>query len=172
MDMCFFVKRKLLDLAEGELSERQAAGVRAHLENCPACRSRLEELRRGLQAAGLHREAQMPEDFWKKFDAGLQKKILERECGRLPRASRRFVLVAPVWRPALIALPVLVIMFALATHLRIFSPAAQEETLVNDAAWLMDEASDEQGALSSDDDIADDMEILYLVDPSSFQENG
>lgn len=172
MGMCFFARRKLFDFAEGELSEREAGRLRAHLENCPACRGRLEDLRRGLQAARLHREAQMPEDFWKKFDADLQKKIFERECGRLPRAARRFVLVAPVWRPALIALPVLVIMFAVATHLKVFSPTTQEEALVSDAAWLMDEASDEQGVFSSDDDITDDMEILYLVDPSAFQENG
>ncbi|QAT16489.1 anti-sigma-W factor RsiW [Candidatus Velamenicoccus archaeovorus] len=172
MGMCFFVKRKLLDFAEGDIPECQAVQVRAHLESCPACRGRLAEIRRGLQAAGLHRETQMSEDFWKKFDVELQKKIFERECERFPRTGRRFVWVASVWRPALIALPVLVIMFAVATHLRVFSPAAREEALVRDAAWLMDEASDEQGTLSSDDDITADIEILYLADPSAFRENG
>jgi|GEM_PF-1008207 len=172
MGVCFFAKRKLLDFAEGDISERQAVQVRVHLESCPVCRGRLAEIRRGLQAVGLHREAQMSDDFWKKFDAGLQKKIFERECGRLPRTGRRFIWVAPMWRPALIALPILVIMFAVATHLRVFSPAAREEALVRDAAWLMDEAADEQGALSSDDDITADIEILYFADPSTFRENG
>ncbi len=172
MVTCFFIRRKLLDFAEGGLSEREAGRLQAHLERCPACRGRLAEIHCGLQAAGLHREAQMSEDFWKKFDADLQKKIFERECECLPRAGRRFVWVAPMWRPALIALPVLVIMFAVATHLRVFSPAVQEEALVRDAAWLMDETSDEQGALSSDDDITADIEILYLADPSAFRENG
>lgn len=176
MGMCFFIKRKLLDFVERELSEREAGRLRAHLEGCAACRGRLEEIRRGLQAAGLHREAQRHEDFWKKFDADLQKKIFERELERLPRAGRWFVLVAPAWRPALIALPVLVIMFAVATQMRVLSrwvaPTTQEETLLRDAAWLMDETSDEQGVLSCDDDITADLEILYLVDPSAFQENG
>ncbi|MDD5019409.1 MAG: zf-HC2 domain-containing protein [Candidatus Omnitrophica bacterium] len=175
MGMCYFFRKKLLDFAEGRLPEREAQRLASHLDGCPVCRRELGDIRRGLEASGLYRPHEEGEVFWKKFDADLWSKIYERSAHRLPGAARRFILT-PLWKPALAVLPLLVILFAVVMRTapvlqlsRWMPESYQEAAVVRDAAWLVEEASDEQALAAADEDITTEIETLYLLDPSAIQ---
>lgn len=60
---CRRADRLILDHAGGDLSPERAAALEAHLENCPACRARLQDTRSALAALKVAGKEVTPPDY-------------------------------------------------------------------------------------------------------------
>lgn len=97
---CEEVRGRLDAWVEGNLGEREAGSVAAHVAGCDACRAEARALEELLgAAAGLPREIRPPRDLWDGIDARLAD---EPEPAAVPLTSRRLPRASlPAW--ALIA---------------------------------------------------------------------
>ncbi|MFA5038567.1 MAG: zf-HC2 domain-containing protein [Candidatus Omnitrophota bacterium] len=167
MALCFLIRRKLVDFAEQNLNEGEVRKVQAHLSECGPCRQEFDLIRKGLDAAHGHRPPVMDEVFWKRFDEGLWKKIQEGKPSFSPAPF-----LAPLWKPAAVILPVIIVMLAVLTRMSMISVGQQEAVLVREAAWLINESPDTQVLSALEDDLTDEMEILFVLDPSLIRKIG
>lgn len=159
--MCFFVRRKLLDFSEHNLSQKEAVQVREHLKHCLSCQKELAFVQKGLAAVLDYRPPRKDEVFWKDFDSRLWKKIQEAHA---PQRAARF----PLWKPAIAVLPVIAATLAVLANLPLqrAEQKAQEAVLVKETAWLVSEARDPGVLSAGEDDPTDEMEDLYVLDPA------
>jgi len=107
---CSRVRKVLPSYLEGTLSADEASSVELHLSGCPACRRRLDALRRVEQASGGLRAVVTPAGAVEKLEAAVLSKAQESDARtfRWPTLTRRPSL--PRWRRPVTATAAIVIL--------------------------------------------------------------
>jgi anti-sigma factor RsiW len=93
---------------QGELDEPRRAAVAAHLAACPRCRGAHEEIRTGIEMAGLLSQVEAPAELWHGIEAALDRPD-RRAAAAAPRRTWRELFGMPVVRWAAAAAAVVVI---------------------------------------------------------------
>ncbi len=76
---------RLIDFVMGEVTGGEAAGIEEHIRRCPACRGRVESLRRTLDLAAMDRVPEPVPAYWEHFAAGVRHRIRSRAESRKRR---------------------------------------------------------------------------------------
>lgn len=182
MNRCYLIKKCLQDYLDGCLSQPVRRRVEEHLTRCEACASLFSDSKILLEItrkAGQQID-QPDERFWENFDRKLDSRIhpsreFKVSGGQRPSWVASFLFL----RPAFVALPLAVI--ALAIGLRLFLPSqtmmrssfrSQDEVALADEIVLYDGMSEESGQVLGDQDLTQELELLYSIDPSLLDEIG
>lgn len=183
MFKCFWIKRKLSDYLEGALSVPERDRVRTHVAKCAGCQRSLLQMETLSRLAAQKRTPEMSEEFWKKFDWDLNAR-LDEKLGAVFNA-RKASLGMPVFifrrlrRPVFVTVSLAVIALAVGLNVLVVDrytasvkvARGDESSLINDLE-LLDEVSQENGTVSSPDEDAAEIEMLYLLDPASIEQMG
>lgn len=176
---CFLIRRKLGDYLDGALGGEEEARIRGHLSRCGRCARLSSDLGALVQAARRTRGPAVDEAFWKRFDAGLMRKLnnaIEKEAALSRRSVFSFFSLLP--RTALVAVSVALIVLTAGQrffpsvramfHGRI---AADETGSLVDEQQMLDEFSRANGAAEvSEDDALAELEMFYFLDPASLED--
>lgn len=78
MFKCLFMKRKIFYLLEGSLCNADKEKVKLHIDSCPACKDKFDQMAVLLKSAVKKDQPQTDSAFWHDFQTGLDKKLNER----------------------------------------------------------------------------------------------
>ncbi len=68
---CASVKKMLIEYIDGNLSHKQKASIKKHLEECPDCKKLLEDFKKIADNAGKLEKHSPPKETWSKIEARL-----------------------------------------------------------------------------------------------------
>lgn len=135
---------ELLRLADGELSARESARVRAHLASCWQCRAELEAIEKTISECVRYRkqvlEPYLPSpprpwpDLSRRFDEADQELAVHSQLAGLVETVRRWM---PGWKTLVPAAAALVLAFGLIERFR-STPAVEASSLLQQAAAAAD----------------------------------
>ncbi len=163
---CLFVRRKLYGYFCREFAEAEHDKIKQHLDACPACRKKLEEIEELIKLAEARKTPEVNEAFWHDFKTDLDRRLNAR---LVPELKLRPGLIYKL-RPALVYASVLVIILGLWTcrfgsRARRINIAQSAEELVNEIN-LNDELSLESGLNHDEGAYIDEFNLLIQLDES------
>lgn len=162
MFKCIFIKRKLYDYLDNSLSEKERIKVKEHLEICPVCQKRLNQM---SDLIGLVKNKSLPqpsEDFWHNFGIELDKKLNTRLIPPFnfkPNLSYRL-------KPALVLPLVSIVILALSLYLYFYgrSPFINRSDLaLVDEISLLEEVNPELSLNHAEDAYIEELNLFYQL---------
>lgn len=99
---------RLIDFVDGEIQGEEAAAIERHLEECPACRTYVELLRRTLGAASADEVPEPDPAYWAYFAQNVKRRAESRAGSRKRRL--RLVIIPGLATAAICVLLVVIFM--------------------------------------------------------------
>lgn len=136
MLQCIFLKRKLYDYVDNSLSEIDRIKVEKHLERCPHCQQRLNQIKAILECAGSKNIPSPNNEFWHNFKAGLDRRLNEALAGPVTFTQKPKFYLRPAFASAAIGV------FFLAIGISLYKfPRPNHMQLAQDDRQLVEEAA-------------------------------
>ena len=160
MIKCFFIRRKLYDYLENNLSQSDLERVKRHLESCVSCRMQSERIARIIGIAEEKKAPEVSEEFWKDFKAGLYTKLAERLVTSAEIKPGIRNVLRPSW--ALPMILVIVLTFSFYFRSQMLYVKASDAAIINDSV-ILDEVSPGINFASGDNGSIEELNILYQL---------
>lgn len=161
---CLFIKRKLYDYLENNLSDIDMVKVHSHLDVCHKCNQSLSQIKSILDLASQKKTPEPTEEFWRNFKIDLDRKL---NAGLVPpinlerRLSYRF-------RPVFVCATVLIFILLMGNYLYKNIPSnlryAQENEDVVEETELLDEIGKAEDLNDNEDTYLDEIDLFYQLD--------
>ena len=103
---CPSVKKMLIEYIDGNLSQKQNASIKKHLEECPDCKKLLQDFKKIANNAGKLEKHSPPKETWNKIEARIN---LGQNESFAPELKRRSWLSIPGFRYAAAAAGIVLI---------------------------------------------------------------
>lgn len=164
---CLFMKRKLYDYADNNLSDLDKIKVGSHLDVCAGCRERLEQIKSIIELAAQKISPEPSEEFWHDFKTGLDRKLNQRLTSPLVIGHPLKFSFNPVLAYALVLVFVVAIgsIFYNSYHYSRLS-SVNDDVLANDVVVL--EEVSQTPVLSHDkDSYIEEIKLLYQLGQNS-----
>lgn len=161
---CLFVKRKLYDDLENNLSNIDKIRVKNHLDVCSNCRDRLLKIKVIIDLAYQKQIPKPNTDFWHNFQIDLDRRLNERLIPPITIKQRLTHHLRPAFAYVAILIFVLVISsyFYKISHLTSFRIAENEELI--DEIVTLDEIDQDLQLNHDEDAYLEEINLLYQLE--------
>ncbi len=151
MFKCYLIKNKLYSYLDNTLGQKELIFVKKHLNDCPACRSRLGKMENLIKYAKSAQPPELDSGSWHDFKIDLDRKLNAR---LVPEFKLKRSLSYQL-RPVLVYASILVFMFGLWVY------KAQVRYTISEDAHLYDTIVDESNLV---DELAPEMNLNHDED--------
>ncbi|MCP4649809.1 MAG: hypothetical protein GY853_07005 [PVC group bacterium] len=153
---CYFLKKKLYEYVEGELTSQEKKEIGRHLTDCAGCRKRVAEIKKIINAVEKKEKLFLNEDFWRKFDERLD----VQKSAKTP-IYKRLVLSGDFYRTRVaLATAICIILMLIGINNYLPQPVSIDEQALVDTSILLDEM--EELCLNHDEEGYIDEIILQI----------
>lgn len=159
------MKRKLYDYIDDSLVQADKLKVQKHLEACPGCRERLDQIKIILNRAHSKNTPLADKEFWHDFKTGLDKKLNDKLVGSLALRRRPVFSLKPAFAYIAVAIFFIAVFgslykFNLSAPLRL---AQSEDELVDETIDL-DELEGQAALNHNEDAYLEEIDLLFEIE--------
>lgn len=161
------MKRKLYDYLDDSLTQADKLKAQRHLEGCPGCRERLNQLKAVLNRAHSKNVPDPGEEFWHDFKTGLDKKLNDKLVSplELRRRPRLALSLKPAFAYAAVAIFFIAVFGSLhKSNLPVAFRLAQNDDELVEETIELDELEGQAALNHSEDAYLEEIDLLFEIE--------